>query len=192
MDGTGGFEPAPASRRPLGPEELRSVRVDLAASTALLPIAPEMAWAVPQLLKRVQILAPGVRSTSGVLRALIRMPGRDADFAHAFTESGFMSCDEVIARVRWKYDIRAMADRERSGSASQVLKHCRAVLAGHRTRQPVDWNAVLLELQKLHAWFPELRTIVLLEQLYTRLYVLHVKGVLIAQCWLDWRGGTAT
>src|SRR5690242_15490510 len=82
---------------------------DLAASTAVLPVTVEMAWAVPQLLKRARLVSPGVTSTSGVLRALIRMPECDEQFAKAFEDSGFLSCDQVIGRVRWKYDLAAMA-----------------------------------------------------------------------------------
>jgi hypothetical protein len=61
------------------------------------------------------------------------------------------------------------------------------VLSRHRMKQPFDWDAVLTELEMLTSWFPELRTIQLLDQLYTRLNDLHVKSVLAAQGWLDWR-----
>jgi hypothetical protein len=166
-------------------EALRAARRDLAASTALLPVTVEMAWTVPQLLKRAQLISPGVVSTSGVLRALIRMPECDEQFAKAFTDSGFLSCDQVIERVRWKYDLAQMAAKHRSGSDAQVLEHCRTVLANHRAKQPLDWEAVLAELRKLNAWFPGLRTIQLLEQLYTRLHALHLKSVRVAQCWLE-------
>ncbi len=147
------------------PEE-QTARTNIAASAALLPIAPEMAWAVPQLLKRIQLVSPGIASTSGVLRSLIRMPEWDEQFAKAFADSGFLSCDRAIERVRWKYDITEMMANRHDGSAWQVLEHCRALLAQHRTKQPLDWEAVLIELRTLISWFPELRTIQLLEQLY--------------------------
>ena len=86
---------------------------NIAASAALLPIAPEMAWAVPQLLKRIQLVSPGIASTSGVLRSLIRMPEWDEQFAKAFADSGFLSCDRAIERVRWKYDITEMMANRR-------------------------------------------------------------------------------
>jgi hypothetical protein len=41
------------------------------------------------------------------------------------------------------------------------------------------------------SWFPELRTIQLLEQLYARLYELHLKSLEVVQCWLDWRADMA-
>ena len=172
-------------------EELQSARTTIAASAAHLPITPEMAWALPQLLKRIQLVSPGVLSTSAVLRSLIRMPQWDEQFAKAFADSGFLSCDRAIEQTRWKYDIREMMAKQHGGSAWEVLEHCRVLLAHHRTKQPVDWEAVLLELQTLISWFPELHTIQLLEQLYTRLHVLHVKSVLVVQCWLDWRAGLA-
>jgi hypothetical protein len=169
----------------------KTARADIAASAALLPIAPEMVWALPQLLKRIQLVAPGTLSTSGALRALIRMPERDAQFANAFTDSGFLSCHQAIERVHWKYDIGAMVAKQIGGSAWHLLEHCRDLLTQHRTRQPFDLDAVLIELQTLRSWFPELRTIQLLEQLYARLHVLHVKSVLTVQCWLEWRAGVA-
>lgn len=170
------------AREPARPEELRTVRTDIATSAALLPITPEMAWTVPQLLKRVQLVSPGILSTSGVLRSLIRMPERDEQFAKAFADSGFLSCDRAIERVRWKYDILEMMAKQHDGSAWEVLEHCRALLT-----HPLDWDAVLIELQTLVSWFPELRTLQLLEQLYARLYMLRMKSVLAVQCWLDWR-----
>ena len=173
------------------PEELRTARTNIAASAALLPIAPEMAWAVPQLLKRIGLVSPGVLSTSGVLRSLIQMPEWDEQFARAFADSDFLSCDRAIERVRWKYDISEMMSKQHDGSAWQVLEHCRVLLMQHRTKQPVDWEAVLIELRTLNSWFPELRTIQLLEQLYARLHVLHMKSVLVVQYWLDWRAGMA-
>lgn len=162
-----------------------------AAETALLPVTPEMAWTVPQLLKRVQLISPGVRSTTGVLRALIRMPERDEQFVRAFTDSGFLSCDRAIGRVRWMYDIEEMTALYRSASGAQVPQHCRALLARHRARQPVDWEAVLVELRTLRARFPELRTIELLEQLYTRLHALHIESVDVAGRWLARSGRAA-
>jgi hypothetical protein len=171
-------------------DELRTARTNIAASAALLPITPDMAWAVPQLLKRIGLVSPGVLSTSGALRSLIQMPERDEQFAKAFTDSGFLSCDRAIERERWKYDIIEMMAKQHAGSAWQILEHCRVLLTQHRTKQPLDWDDVLMELQTLISWFPELRTIRLLEQLYARLYALHVKSVLAVQCWLDWRAGT--
>src|SRR5918911_1686925 len=47
-------------------ERLRAAHTNLAASTAVLPVTPEMAWTVPQLLKRVQLLSPGIRSIASV------------------------------------------------------------------------------------------------------------------------------
>lgn len=161
---------------------LRTARTHLAASTALLPITAEMAWTVPQLLKRILLVSPGVRSTNDVLRSLIRMPECDEQFAKAFAESGFLSCDQAIERVRWKYDSGEMMAELRRGSVSQVLEHCRVVLSDDGTKQPLDCEAVLTELKTLASWFPELRTIELLVQLYTRLHVLHVKSVLVARC----------
>src|SRR5215208_2385742 len=172
-------------------DELRSARTKIAASAAHLPIAPAMAWALPQLLKRVQLVSPGILSTSAMLRSLILMPERDEQFAKAFADSGFMSCDRAIERVRWKYEIGEMMAKQHDGSAWEVLEHCRVLLAQHRTKQPVDWESVLLELQTLSSWFPELRTIQLLERLYARLYELHVISVGVVQCWLDWRAGMA-
>jgi hypothetical protein len=170
-----------------GPDELQASRTAIAASSAHLPITPEMAWAVPQLLKRIQLVSPGMLSTSGVLRALIRRPDWDEPFAKAFADSGFLSCDQAIERVRWKYDIGLMVARHQGGADFEVVEHCRSVLQGHRAKLPLDWEAVLLELQTLGEWFPELRTIQLLRQLYARLHVLHVKAVLVAQSWLEWR-----
>ena len=173
------------------PEELQSARIEIAASTAHLPITPEMAWALPQLLKRLQLVSPGILSTSAGLRSLIRMPEHDERFATAFAESGFLSCDLRIEQVRWKYDIGEMVAKQQGGSPWEVLEHCRALLAQHRAKQPVDWEAVRVELQTLISWFPELRTIRLLEQLYARLHVLHMKSVLVVQGWLDGRAGVA-
>jgi hypothetical protein len=168
-----------------------AARGDIAASEAALPITSEMAWALPQLLKRIQLVSPGVLSTSGALRALVRMPNRDEDFAKAFTDSGFLSCDRALERVRWKYDLREMMTRQHGASAWDVLEHARQLLAQHRTKQPVDWNVTLAELQTLVSWFPELRTIRLLREVYARLQVLHMKSILVVQCWLEGRGGTA-
>jgi hypothetical protein len=167
---------------------------ELAAGTALLPVTPEMAWTVPQLLKRVQLVVPDIRSTTGVLRAVIRMPERDEDFVKAFTDSGFLSCDQAIARVRWKYDLGEMTAKYLGASGSPVLAHCRTLLARHRANEPFDWDAVLAGLRELNSWFPELRTIELLERLYTRLHALHVESVHVAQCWMDRpvRTGAAT
>lgn len=171
------------------PEELRTARRNLAAATAHLPVTMEMAWTVPQLLKRVQLVAPGTLSTSAVLRCLIRRPELDEPFARAFVESGFLSCDEVIARARWKYELAAMLARHEEGRDVEVLEQCRTVLRLHRIKQPLDWDAVLAELQALRAWFPELRTLQLLEQLYARLRALHLKSVRIAQRWLAHHAG---
>lgn len=173
------------------PADMRTARTKIAASAAHLPITPEMAWALPQLLKRVQLISPGILSTSAVLRSLIRMPECDEQFAKAFADSGFLSCDRAIGQVRWKYEIAEMMAKQHDGSAWEVLEHCRVLLTQHRTKQPVDWEAVLVELQTLISWFPELRTLQLLEQLYARLHELHVKSVLVVQCWLDWRAGMA-
>lgn len=166
-------------------DALRAARRELAASTALLPVTVEMAWAVPQLLKRARVISPDIASTSGVLRALIRLPECDERFAKALADSRFLVCDQVIARVRWKYDLAEMAAMHRSGADADVPAHCRTVLAEHRLNQPFDWPAVLRELRKLHSWFPELRTLGLLEQLYTRLHELHLQEVHVAQRWLD-------
>jgi hypothetical protein len=190
LDGANRLEALLARERPR-PEELRGARTKIAASAAHLPITPEMAWTLPQLLKRVQLVSTGILSTSSALRSLIRMPEWDEQFAKAFAESGFLSCDRAIEQVRWKYDIREMMAKQHGGDAWEVLEHCRVLLSQHRTKQPVDWEAVLVELQTLISWFPELRTIQLLEQLYARLHVLHMKSVLVVQCWLDWRAGTA-
>lgn len=190
LGGASRLEALLATELPLT-EELRTARSSIAASAALLPITPEMAWAVPQLLKRIQLVAPGVASTSGVLRSLIRMPERDGQFAQAFADSGFLSCDRAIERVRWKYDIAEMMARQQDGAAWQVLEHCRVLLSQHHARRPVDWDAVLADLRTLVSWFPELRTIGLLEQLYERLYVLHMKSVFVVKGWLDWRAGMA-
>jgi hypothetical protein len=190
LDGASRLE-ALLARELRRPGDLRTARTNIAASAAILPITPEMAWAVPQLLKRIQLVSPGILSTSGVLRSLIRMPEWDEQFAKAFADSGFLSCDLAIERVRWKYDIREMMSKQHGGSAWQVLEHCRVLLTQHHMKQPLDWDAVLIELQTLISWFPELRTIQLLEQLYARLYALHMKSVLAVQCWLDWRAGMA-
>ena len=169
------------------PEELRTVRIDIAAATAVLPITPEMAWAVPQLLKRMRLVSPDVISTNGVLRTLVRTPGLDAPIAKVLADSGFLSCDALIARSSWRFELQEMLEREHTASA-QVLEHCRDVLARHRTGRPFDWEEVLDNLRTLRSWFPELRTIEQLEQLYGRLHVLHAKAVLVAQLWLDLRG----
>lgn len=166
-------------------EEPQTARIDAAATQALLPVTPEMAWTVPQLLKRVQLVAPDIRSTTGVLRAVIRMPECDEQFARAFTDSGFLSCDQAIGRVRWKYDLDEMMAKYLSASGSPVLAHCRSVLARDRANEPFDWDSLLAELRTLRSWFPELRTIELLEQLYTRLHALHVESVRVARCWLE-------
>jgi hypothetical protein len=189
-DGPNRLDALLAKERPR-PEELRTARAGIAASAALLPITADMAWSVPQLLKRIQLVSPGIPSTSGVLRSLIRMPERDEQFAKAFADSGFLSCDRAIERVRWRYDIVEMMAKQHEGSTWQLLEHCRTLLTQHRAKQPLDWDAVLTELRTLISWFPELRTIQLLEQLYARLYVLHTKSVLVVQCWLDWRAGKA-
>lgn len=190
LDGASRFEALLARERP-HPEDLQTARTNIAASAAHLPITPEMAWTLPQLLKRVQLVAPDILSTSAALRSLIRMPERDEQFAKAFADSGFLSCDRVIERVRWKYEIGEMMAKQDDGSAWEVLEHCRVLLKQHRTKQPVDWETVLIDLQTLISWFPELRTIQLLEQLYARLYKLHVESILVVQCWLDWRAGVA-
>lgn len=173
----------------LTPEELHIARKNIAAATAHLPITTEMARTVPQLLKRIQLVAPAAQSTSGVLRALIRRPELDEKFADAFAESGFLSCDQVIGRAGWKYDFTEMMAKQSAGSGLEVLAHCGVILSRHRMKQPIDWDAVLVDLKTLHSWFPELRTIQLLQQLYARLHALHIKSVLVAQCWLDWRSG---
>jgi len=173
------------------PDTLRTARTHVAASAAHLPIAPEMAWTLPQLLKRLQLVSPGILSTSAALRSLIAMPEWDEQFAKAFAESGFLSCDRTIGQVRWKYDLGEMAAKQDGGSAWEVLELCRGLLERHRTRRPVDWEGALAELRTLASWFPELRTIGLLEQLYARLYALHMKSVLVVRCWLDWRAGMA-
>jgi hypothetical protein len=190
LDGANRLEALLARELP-HPEELRTARTKIAASAAHLPITPEMAWTLPQLLKRVQLVSPGILSTSAVLRSLLRMPECDEQFAKAFADSGFLSCDRAIERVRWKYEIGEMMAKQHDGSAWEVLEHCRVLLTQHRTKQPVDWEAVLIELQTLISWFPELRTIQLLERLYARLYELHSKSVVVVQYWLDWRAGMA-
>jgi hypothetical protein len=187
LDGTSGLEARLAREAPR-PEEMGTARRNIAASAIHLPITPDMAWALPQLLKRVQLFSPGILSTSGVLRSLIRMPDCDEQFANAFLNSGFLSCDQTIERVRWKYEIEEMMAKQHDGSVWEVLDHCKVLLTQHRTNLPVNWEAVLIELRTLGAWFPELRTIQLLEQLYSKLYVLHMKSVLVVQRWLDWRG----
>jgi hypothetical protein len=182
---------SPAEADPAGelltPEQLRLARMNIAGATAHLPITVEMAWTVPQLLKRIQLVLPGTASTSGALRALIRNPQLDEEFTKAFAESGFLSCDHAMKRVRWKYDIKEMMAKQSAGSDSEVLKHCGAILWRHRMRQPLDWDTVLGELRMLMSWFPELRTLQLLEQLYARLHALHMKSVFVARCWLAWR-----
>jgi hypothetical protein len=180
----------PAATKPVTPEELRTARRNIAAATAHLPVTMEMAWTVPQLLKRIQLVSPGTQSTSAALRSLIRMPELDAQFAKAFTDSGFLTCDEVIGRCRWKYDLSEMMARHAQGSDVEVLEQCRTVLWRHRMKQPLDWDAVLVQLQTLGSWFPELRTIQLLQQLYARLHALHLRSVHVAQCWLDRPAGT--
>jgi hypothetical protein len=125
-----------------------------------------------------------------VLRCLIRTPNHDQKFAKAFKDSGFLSCDEVLALVRWKYDLGEMLAEQAGGSVLQVLEHCESVISQDRSKQPLNWHAMLDELQRLRSWFPELRTLRLLEQLYLRLYVLHLKSVLVARYWLDWRACT--
>jgi hypothetical protein len=152
--------------------------------SAFLPVTDEMAWTVPQLLKRVQPVSPGIRSTTGVLRALILVPELDGQFVKAFTDSGFLSCDEAIARVRWKLDLGEMEARHRDPAGPDVPAHCRALLARHHAGKPFDWDAVLVGLRTLNALFPELRTIELLERLYTRLHVLHLRSVDVARSWL--------
>jgi hypothetical protein len=190
LHGTSRLEALLDLERP-GPDELQAARTAIAVSSAHLPIVPEMAWAVPQLLKRVQLVSPGTWSTSDVLRALIRRPDRDEPLAKAFADSGFLSCDRAIERARWKYDIGLMAARHQGGADFELMEHCRLILQDHRAKQPLDWKAVLLELQTLDEWFQELRTIGLLRRLYARLHVLHVKAVLVAQSWLEWRVGLA-
>jgi len=175
----------------ISPEELRVVRINIAAATAALPITPEMAWAVPQLLKRIRIASPDVVSTNGVLRSLVRAPALDEPFSKALAASGFLSCDEAIARSRWKFDLEGMLEKERSESAALVLEHCRNVLARRHTGRPVDWEAVLDNLGTLRSWFPELRTIEQLEQRYTSLHALHEKALLVAQRWVELRAGPA-
>src|SRR5512133_3458248 len=76
LDGANRLEALLARELP-HPEDLRTARTKIAASAAHLPITPEMAWALPQLLKRVQLVSPGVLSTSAALRSLIRMPQCD-------------------------------------------------------------------------------------------------------------------
>jgi hypothetical protein len=49
----------------------------------------------------------------------------------------------------------------------------------------------LSELQTLASWFPEMKTLRLLRDLYTRLYVLHMQSVQTVQCWLHWRAALA-
>ena len=171
-------------------QDLREDRIALArreaaASTARLPITEEMAWTVPQLLKRVQLLSPGVRSTTGALRALISQPHRDREFAKAFTDSGFMTCDEAIGRVHWRFDLGDMTAKYRSASGAHVMEHCRALLLRERGEQAFDWDAVLADLATLGEWFPELRTVRQLEQLYTRLHSLHIRSVHAARRFLE-------
>jgi hypothetical protein len=172
-------------------QDLQADRTSVAVSGATLPIAPEMAWAVPQLLKRVQLVAPGALSTNGALRSLLRMPHPDETFAKAFADSGFLSCDLVLEHERWKYDLTEMILKHHDGSAWQVLEHARALLAQDRTGKPVDWHAALDELRTLLSWFPELRTLQLLEQLYARLAGLHTQSILAVRSWLEWRANVA-
>jgi hypothetical protein len=167
--------------------DMQAARRMVATSAAHLPITPEMAWALPQLLKRIQLVSPGLLSTSAVLRTLVARPEWDEPFAKAFTESGFLSCDQAMERVRWKYDIDEMIAKQHDGSAWEVMGHCAALLAQDRTKLPVDWRGVLMELQTLASWFPQLRTIGLLERLYARLCELHESSVAVARRWLDWR-----
>jgi hypothetical protein len=184
-------EPAPTEGLPeygvLTPTELRVARTTIAAATAHVPITREMAWTVPHLLKHARLIAPGARSASDVLRTLIHKPELDEQFVMAFTESGFLSCDRVIGRASWKYSITEMMAKQAQGSGLEVLAHCGVMLSRHRLKQPLDWDAVLTDLRTLCAWFPELRTLELMQQLYTRLHALHVRSVQIAQCWCDWR-----
>jgi hypothetical protein len=172
-------------------QELQADRTSVAVSAATLPIAPEMAWAVPQLLKRVQLVAPGALSTNGALRSLLRMPQHDEAFAKAFTDSGFLSSGVALEHMRWKHDLVLMRGKHHDGSAWQVLEHARALLTQERTRQPVDWNAALNELRTLLSWFPQLRTIALLEELYARLNGLHNQSILAVRSWLEWRADMA-
>jgi hypothetical protein len=173
------------------PEETQADRTSVAVAAATLPIAPEMAWAVPQLLKRVQLVAPGALSTNGALRALLRMPQHDEAFANAFTDSGFLSSGVALEHMRWKHDLGLMKGKHHDGSAWQVLEHARALLTQERTRQPVDWDAALGELRTLLSWFPQLRTVELLEQLYARLNGLHTQSILAVRSWLEWRADMA-
>jgi hypothetical protein len=179
------------ARTAADPDAVRAERTAVAASTASLPITSEMAWAVPQLLKRIQLVSPGTASTSGALRALFNVPWHDEAFASAFAASGFLSSDRVVGQARWKYDFKAMKAKHDDGSAWEVLEHCRALLAQHRDRQPVDWDAALAELRTLRSWFPELRTVGLLEQLYARLHALNAKSILAVRSWLEWRADMA-
>lgn len=190
MEGANRLEALLARERPR-PEELHAARIKVAACAAHLPISPEMSWALPQLFKRIQLVSPGILSTSAGLRSLIQMPEHDERFAKAFAESGFLSCDSTIAQVRWKYDIKDMIAKQQGTPPWEVLEHCRTLLAQHRTKQPVDWEGALAELHTLCSWFPELRTVQLLERLYTRLHLLHTKSVLVVHAWLHWRAGTA-
>ena len=169
-------------------DALRLARTNIAAATARLPITPEMAWAVPQLLKRAQLIAPGAQTTTGVLRAVIRMPECDEQFAAAFADSGFLSCAQVLEQAHWKYDIAEMIAFEHSGGAIQVQEHCRRTVAALGPgSQQLDWDDALDELRVLAEWFPQLRTVALLRQLYARLHVLHTKAVLVAHAWLELR-----
>jgi CheY-like chemotaxis protein len=181
----------PSDAAATSPEQLRIARTNIAAARAVLPLAPEMAWAVPQLLKRIRLFSPGALSTNGVLRTLIRMPELDAQFLAAFTDSGFLSCDEVAEGARWKYDLDEMIARMRGGATAQVLEHCRALLTQQREKQSVDWEAAVGELRILNSWFPELRTLERLTQLYTRLAGMHEQSVHVAQCCMDRRAGLA-
>ena len=145
----------------------------------------------PSFSSALDFFVSGTLSTNGMLRSVIRMPERDEQFVGALAESGFLLCDQAIARVCWKHDLIEMLPKQDSGSAWEVMEHCSVLLTQHRTRQPVDLEAVLLELRTLNSWFPELRTIQVLEQLYGRLYVLYMKSVLVEHHWLNMRAGIA-
>ena len=180
LEGTSRLE-ALLAREVAKGEDPEAARLKIAASEVTLPITAEMAWAVPQLLKRVRLVSPGVLSTSGALRTLVLMPQWDDHFTKAFVDSGFLWCDKALERAQWKYDVKEMIARQLAGAAWEVLEHCRQLLAQHRTKHPVDWSATLADLQTLASWFPEVRTIQLLEHLYRRLHLLHMKGVLVVQ-----------
>jgi hypothetical protein len=127
-------------------EEPYAARPSVAASRAQLPVTSAMAWAVPQLLKRIHLFAPDVRSTNGVLRAVIDMPDLDKQFAEALASSGFLLCDQPIEFVRWKLDIAEMKAKHAAGSGAEVMEHCRGVLKRRRMKQPFDWVAVTCPL----------------------------------------------